>query len=62
MIPTLSDLIGGATSIDITRPGIDKGYGVRKLREILGIAINSTIFVGDGYSPVGTTIRPSKQV
>jgi len=27
-------LIGGATSIDITRAGVDKAYGVKKLSEV----------------------------
>jgi hypothetical protein len=38
---------GGSTSIDITRPGIDKAYGIRKLRDILGISINEMIYIGD---------------
>ena len=35
-IPEFSVRLGGATSIDVTKPGIDKAYGVRKLRDILG--------------------------
>ena len=39
--------LGGATSIDITKPGIDKAYGIRKLKEILDIKISEMIYVGD---------------
>lgn len=30
--------LGGTTSVDVTKPGIDKAYGIRKLRDTLGIA------------------------
>ena len=53
MIPKFSIQLGGATSIDVTRPGIDKAYGVRKLHETLGIAIADMIFVGDAIFPGG---------
>ena len=46
-IPEFSVRTGGSTSIDITRPGIDKAYGIRKLRDILGISINEMIYIGD---------------
>jgi phosphomannomutase len=39
--------MGGATSIDITRPGIDKAYGIHKLQHTLGIKISEMIFIGD---------------
>jgi hypothetical protein len=39
--------IGGATSIDITKPGIDKAYGIHKLRDVLGIRISEMIYIGD---------------
>jgi phosphomannomutase len=34
-IPEFSVRIGGSTSIDITKPGIDKAYGIGKLRDLL---------------------------
>ena len=43
-IPEFSVRIGGATSIDVTKPGIDKACGVRKLRDILGIALKEIDF------------------
>ena len=47
LIPEFSVQMGGATSIDVTKPGIDKAYGIRKLKEILGIKISEMIFIGD---------------
>ena len=60
LIPDFSVQIGGSTSIDVTRPGIDKGYGVRKLQETLGVAIRRMIFVGDAIFPGGNDY-PAKQ-
>ena len=45
--------LGGATSVDVTKPGIDKAYGIRKLRDTLGIAIQDMIFAGDALFPGG---------
>ncbi len=53
LIPGFSVRLGGSTSIDITKPGIDKAYGIRKLRDILGISIEEMIFVGDALFPGG---------
>jgi len=47
LIPEFSVRMGGATSVDVTKPGIDKGYGVRKLRDVLGISLKEMIFIGD---------------
>jgi phosphomannomutase len=60
LIPEFSVRMGGATSIDVTKPGIDKAYGIRKLREILGIAIEEMIFIGDALFPGGNDY-PAKQ-
>jgi phosphomannomutase len=53
LIPEFSVRMGGATSIDITKPGIDKAYGVRKLRDVLGISLKEMIFIGDALFPGG---------
>lgn len=39
--------MGGKTSIDITKKGIDKSYGIHKLEEVLGYTIDKMMFVGD---------------
>jgi phosphomannomutase len=59
-VPEFSVRIGGATSIDITQPGIDKAYGIGKLRDILGISLNEMIFVGDALF-VGGNDYPAEQ-
>jgi HAD superfamily hydrolase (TIGR01484 family) len=52
-LPDFSVRMGGSTSIDITLPGIDKAYGMRKLRDILGIPIDDMLFIGDALFPGG---------
>jgi phosphomannomutase len=47
LIPEFSVRMGGSTSIDVTKPGIDKAYGIRKLRDLLGISLKEMIFIGD---------------
>ena len=39
--------VGGTTSVDITRIGIDKAYGMNKLIEVLGISKDEILFLGD---------------
>lgn len=39
--------VPGKTSIDVTKQGIDKGYGVEQMRDRLGIAVEDMIFYGD---------------
>ena len=53
-------LLGGTTSVDITKLGIDKAYGIRKLRDTLGIAIEEMIFIGDALFPGGNDY-PAKE-
>jgi phosphomannomutase len=52
-IPEFSVNLGGTTSVDITKPGIDKAYGIKKLREILNIKKKEMIFIGDAIFPGG---------
>jgi len=47
LIPGFSVRMGGATSIDVTLAGIDKAYGIGKLRDVLGISLKEMIFIGD---------------
>jgi len=53
LIPEFSVRLGGTTSVDVTRPGIDKAYGIKKLQDNLCIAIEDMIFVGDALFPGG---------
>jgi HAD superfamily hydrolase (TIGR01484 family) len=61
LIPEFSVRIGGATSIDVTKPGIDKAYGIRKLRDILGVPVKEMIYIGDALF-VGGNDYPAEQV
>ncbi len=45
--------MGGSTSIDVTRPGVDKAYGIGKLRDLLGVPLSEMLFVGDAVFPGG---------
>ncbi|MCR4307178.1 MAG: HAD-IIB family hydrolase [Candidatus Berkelbacteria bacterium] len=60
LIPEFSVRLGGTTSVDVTRPGIDKAYGIRKLRDTFGIAIQEMIFIGDALFPGGNDY-PAKE-
>src|SRR5579875_1776500 len=44
---------GGSTSVDITRKGIDKAYGMRRLSELTAIPFDEMLFVGDRLDPDG---------
>lgn len=60
LIPEFSVRLGGTTSVDVTRPGIDKAHGIRKLQATLGIAIHEMVFVGDALFPGGNDY-PAKE-
>ena len=53
LIPEFSVRVGGTTSVDVAKPGIDKAYGIGKLRDTLGISIHEMIFIGDALFPGG---------
>jgi HAD superfamily hydrolase (TIGR01484 family) len=53
LLPEFEVRAGGLTSIDITRKGIDKAYGVRQIAEHLGVKIEDMLFVGDAIFPGG---------
>ncbi len=46
-LPNLEVRLGGTTSVDITRIGIDKAYGMRKLMDALEIGKENILFIGD---------------
>jgi hypothetical protein len=59
-IPAFSIRLGGSTSIDVTKPGVDKAYGIRKLRDLLGISLQQMIFIGNALF-VGGNDYPAEQ-
>jgi HAD superfamily hydrolase (TIGR01484 family) len=60
-LPGLSINMGGATSIDITQEGVDKAYGLKRLRDESGIALDSMMFIGDAIFPGGNDY-PAKEL
>lgn len=61
MLPDLSINIGGSTSIDITRKGVDKQYGLRKLLPEAGVSKEDVLFLGDAIFPGGNDY-PAKEM
>lgn len=52
--------VGGITTIDITRKGIDKAYGVRQIEKVLKIPIKNMLFIGDALYPGGNDAAAKK--
>lgn len=52
-IPEFNVRAAGATSIDVTMPGVDKAYGMRKLMEETGFSDEDILFMGDKIVPGG---------
>lgn len=46
-LPNLEVRLGGSTSVDVTRIGIDKAYGMQKLVDALDISQDDILFIGD---------------
>src|SRR3989344_8247680 len=63
-LPDFEVRMGGTTSIDVSRKGIDKAYGINKIEEILRIKKEDMIFIGDAlyeggndYPVIGTGVK-----
>lgn len=52
-LPGFSVRVNATNSIDITREGINKAYGVRRLSELTGTPISNMVYVGDALFPGG---------
>ena len=52
-LPKLEVRAAGYTSIDVTRKGIDKAYGIRQIEKHLHIPKRDMVFVGDALFPGG---------
>lgn len=46
-LPDFASHIGGTTSIDVTRKGIDKAYGLRELLKYLDLKSEKLLYIGD---------------
>src|SRR3989338_465978 len=47
LLPDFEVRLAGVTSIDVTRKGIDKAYGITQIEKLLGISRAEMVFVGD---------------
>jgi len=47
LVPDLEVRSGGSTSVDITRKGIDKAYGMARLEKLADVPLDDMLFVGD---------------
>jgi phosphomannomutase len=61
LLPEFEVRVGGVTSVDITKPGIDKAYGMHKLMDLLHISKDEILFVGDRIQEGGNDY-PVKQM
>ncbi len=52
-LPGFSIRVNATTSVDITREGMTKAYGVREFSKFLKIPIESMLYIGDGLFPGG---------
>lgn len=52
-LPDFEIKMPGVTSIDVTRQGIDKAYGIAKIEEILHVGPSEMVFVGDALGEGG---------
>lgn len=52
-LPEFEVRLGGLTSVDVTKKGIDKAYGIRQIEKVLGVDIENMLFVGDAIFPGG---------
>jgi phosphomannomutase len=48
-LPDMEVKVTGLTSIDITRKGVDKSYGIRQIEKYLNVPIKDMLFVGDAF-------------
>ena len=52
-IPEFTVRAAGATSIDVTQPGVDKAYGMQKIMDATGFKKEDILFMGDKIVPGG---------
>lgn len=53
LLPGFEVRVGGSTSIDVTRLGIDKAYGLKRLAGVIAVPTEDMLFLGDAVFPGG---------
>lgn len=59
-LPDLEVHAAGFTSIDVTKKGIDKAYGIRQMEKYLKIKVKNMVFIGDAIFPGGNDYAVTK--
>lgn len=59
-LPHLEVRAAGFTTIDITKKGIDKAYGLKQMEKYLKVKIKDMLFVGDAIFPGGNDYAITK--
>jgi phosphomannomutase len=52
-LPDLEVRAAGHTSVDITKKGIDKAYGLQQIEKYVGVKVKDMLFIGDAIFPGG---------
>ncbi len=60
LLPEYEIRYGGTTSIDITRKGRDKSYGINQITSFLNIPKKQSLFVGDSMHDYGNDFPATK--
>jgi HAD superfamily hydrolase (TIGR01484 family) len=59
-LPDLEVHAAGFTTIDITKKGIDKAYGIRQIEKYLHIPVGAMVFIGDALYKGGNDAAAKK--
>lgn len=59
-LPDLEVHAAGYTSIDVTKKGIDKAYGLKQMEKYLKVKIKNMVFIGDAIFPGGNDYAITK--
>ena len=59
-LPEFEVKSGGLTTIDVTKKGIDKAYGVREIKKHLRVSLREAVFIGDALYPGGNDYAAKK--
>ena len=59
-LPKLEVRAAGHTSVDVTKKGIDKAYGLKQIEKYVRVPIRKMLFVGDAIFPGGNDYAVTK--
>lgn len=60
LLPEFNISIGGTTSIDVTKKGIDKAYAIEKLKAMLNVDAQAITFLGDALFEGGNDFSTTR--